>query len=435
MPLSDSEVRSAAATSKRQYIACGNALYLVVEPISKGGGKSFMGRIRFPPGRSGKQVDYRIGPYGKGLGRFSLKQARDEWERVRTWSRENNQPPTDLKKDRKQEQERQRNSPTFKEACDAWDRDFSAISEKNKPEYRRLIQNQLLPEFGASTPVVNLSWDHKHPDGRTSREWFVNYLDRTRERAASSASKQETLLRQIFANAARNNWIQDNQNPVGNRVATPKQLKVQRESVVSYVDLKREEMPEFFKVFNANACGGESITRGALLLLWMTGLRVDAVVGMEWSELDQDQGAWLVPTSRLKTWTPGEDAHHVHLTDPMRDLLERVGRVSAGGRYVFPGRVRAGITKHLNNESPNQHLKNLGYKGRFQAHGIRSTVRTLTQEVCGTEDLIAELQGGWKAKSKIGTIYDRFSHLDKRKKHLISWSDALLDMGMDTDLI
>ena len=116
MPLSDSEVRSVVATSKRQYIACGNALYLVVEPISKGGGKSFMGRTRFPPGRSGKQVDYRIGPYGKGSGRFSMKQARDEWERVRTWSRENNRPPTDLKKDRKQEQERQRKSPTFREA-------------------------------------------------------------------------------------------------------------------------------------------------------------------------------------------------------------------------------------------------------------------------------------------------------------------------------
>ena len=48
MPLSDSEVRSVVATSKRQYIACGNSLYLVVEPISKGGGKSFMGRTRFP---------------------------------------------------------------------------------------------------------------------------------------------------------------------------------------------------------------------------------------------------------------------------------------------------------------------------------------------------------------------------------------------------
>ena len=40
-----------------------------------------------------------------------------------------------------------------------------------------LIQNQLIPEFGAKTPVANLSWDHKHPDGRTTRQWVVNYLE------------------------------------------------------------------------------------------------------------------------------------------------------------------------------------------------------------------------------------------------------------------
>ena len=54
MPLSDSEVRSAVATSKRQNILCGNTLYLVVEPITKRCGKSSMGRIRFSPGRKGK---------------------------------------------------------------------------------------------------------------------------------------------------------------------------------------------------------------------------------------------------------------------------------------------------------------------------------------------------------------------------------------------
>ena len=435
MPLSDSEVRSVVATSKRQYIACGNALYLVVEPISKGGGKSYMGRTRFPPGRSGKQVDYRIGPYGKGSGRFSLKQARDEWERVRTWSRENNRPPTDLKKDRKQEQERQRKSPTFREACDAWDRDYSAVSEKNKPEYRRLIQNQLIPEFGATTPVVNLSWDHKHPDGRTTRQWVVNYLDKTRERAPTSASKQETLLRQIFANAARNNWIRGGQNPLGERVATPGQKKKERESVESYADLKWKEFPEFFQVFNANACGGESVTRGALLLLLMTGLRVDAVAGMEWSEVDQGEGVWWVSSSRMKTWTPGEEAHHVHLTDPMKDLLERMAKISGDEQFVFPGRKQAGVPRHLNNTSPNRHLQRLGYQGRFKAHGIRSTVRTLTQEVCGTDDFAAALQGGWKERDKVAGIYDRYSHLDARKKHLISWSDALLDVGMDVSLI
>ena len=435
MPLSDSKIRALVPRDGRYRVGDAEGLCVIVEPVHKGGGKSFVGRWRFPPGRQGKQGDYRIGVYVKGVGQWTLKAAREEWDRVRTWSRENNRPPTDLKKDQQVQKQAKPTLHTFQEACDAWDLDFSAIAEKYKPEYRRLIQNELFPEFGASTNVKHLEWDHVHSDGRTSREWFVNYLDKTRKRAPSTASKLETLLRQIFENAARLNWMKASQNPVGQKIATPKQKRVQRQSVQSYPDLKRQEVPEFFKVFNANACDGGVVTRGAVLLLWMTGLRVDAVVGMEWSEIDQQEGVWNVPDSRLKSWVPGEEAHHVHLTDPMQDLLERMGRISGGERFVFPGRRQTGVPKHLNNESPNTHIARLGYKGRFQAHGIRSTVRTLTQEVCGTDAEVAGLQGAWKVKDPIRQIYDRFERLDDRKKHLINWSDALLDFGMDIDLI
>ena len=434
MPLSDSKIRALVPGDKRRRVADADGLCVVVEPTHKGGGISFVGRFRFPPGRKGKQGDYRIGVYGRGVGEFSLKAAREEWEKVRTWSRENQRPPTDLKKGWDDTQNTA-GVHTFEEACDAWDREYSGVSDKNKPEYRRLIKHQLFPEFGASTNVAHLEWDYVHPDGRTSREWVVNYLDRTRKRAPTSADKQETLLRQIFANAARNNWIKGSQNPAGEKIATPKQKKERRQTATSYPDLERDEVLEFFKAFNANACDGSVITRGSLLLLWMTGLRVDCVVGMEWSEVDHDEGVWWVPSERLKTWEVGEDAHRVHLTDPMKDLLERMGKLSGGERFVFPGRKQSGVPKHLNRESPNTHISNLGYKGRFQAHGIRSTVRTLAQEVCGTDDFVAALQGAWKVKDPIRQVYDRNSHPDERRDHLISWSDALLDFGMDIDLI
>ncbi len=68
MSLSDSELRSLQATEKRYKKSCGDSLFVVVEPISKGGGKSFVGRRRFPPGRKSPLVDVRIGVYGKGVG-------------------------------------------------------------------------------------------------------------------------------------------------------------------------------------------------------------------------------------------------------------------------------------------------------------------------------------------------------------------------------
>ena len=78
MPLSDSQVRALKAGERRQSKSVGDSLILVIESSVKGGGKSFEGRMRFPPGRQGKQVPVRIGPYGKGPGKWTLKEAREE---------------------------------------------------------------------------------------------------------------------------------------------------------------------------------------------------------------------------------------------------------------------------------------------------------------------------------------------------------------------
>ena len=73
MPLSDSELKGLKAGAKRKVVSAGDSLFVVVESVGKGGGKSFIGRTRFPPGRSGKQVEVRIGPYGRGANALCLQ--------------------------------------------------------------------------------------------------------------------------------------------------------------------------------------------------------------------------------------------------------------------------------------------------------------------------------------------------------------------------
>ena len=60
MPLSDSQVKAEQAGPRRRNVSVGDSLFLVIESVSRGGGKSFEGRMRFPPGRQGKQVPVRI---------------------------------------------------------------------------------------------------------------------------------------------------------------------------------------------------------------------------------------------------------------------------------------------------------------------------------------------------------------------------------------
>ena len=97
MPLSDSEVRSLEAGDKRKVVSAGDSLYIVVYPARRGGGKYFVGRMRHPPGAGAKQVEVQIGPYGKGAGKWSLKKARDEWDRIRAWSKDTGNDPHELK--------------------------------------------------------------------------------------------------------------------------------------------------------------------------------------------------------------------------------------------------------------------------------------------------------------------------------------------------
>ena len=54
MPLSDSELKGLKADAKRKVVSAGDSLFVVVESVGKGGGKSLISRTSFPPGRSGK---------------------------------------------------------------------------------------------------------------------------------------------------------------------------------------------------------------------------------------------------------------------------------------------------------------------------------------------------------------------------------------------
>ena len=75
-----------------------DSLCLVVEAISQGLGKSLLGRMRFLPKRKSPVMDVRIGVHGKGVGKWSLKEARDEWNLLRVWIKEHNKDPRDRKK-------------------------------------------------------------------------------------------------------------------------------------------------------------------------------------------------------------------------------------------------------------------------------------------------------------------------------------------------
>ena len=114
LALTDLQIRQLKAGEKtiKRSVWEDNSLFIVVEPKRKAKNtKSFVGTMRFPPTRSGKQISVRIGVYGNTGKKISLKAAREEWDRLRKWSKKTGRDPRELQKEEKKVQVIRENNP------------------------------------------------------------------------------------------------------------------------------------------------------------------------------------------------------------------------------------------------------------------------------------------------------------------------------------
>ena len=83
----DLQIRQKKPSDKRQVLPVGDGVFVVIEPIKKIKnnfvGKSLIGKCRFPPSRSGKQIDIRLGLYGRGEGYITISQAKEEFIKLK----------------------------------------------------------------------------------------------------------------------------------------------------------------------------------------------------------------------------------------------------------------------------------------------------------------------------------------------------------------
>lgn len=419
MPLSDSQIRAINPGPRRQNKSVGDSLILVIESEARGGGKSFEGRTRFPPGRQGKQIPVRIGPYGKGPGQWTLKEARDEWERIRAWSKDTGLDPRELKRQQQKATLQETAGPTLEQAAESFLAN-SATRERTKKGYRNMLWNQVLPILGAATPVEHFSWDHKHPGAKNGRQVILDLKTDIEHRAPVQADRVLMVLRQVFDHAIDRGWMPRDQNPALGTKSTKSKHKP-----TPHPTLKWEQLPEFFQALERNEANGSMITISAVKVLFMTFLRVGSMAAVRWSEIDYEQDLWVIPGDRMKN---GKD-HLVPLTEPLKDLLDHLRRLHGDQEYVFPS-PRGRVGESLNPYSINQHLIRMGYKSILRAHGIRSIPLTAGQEVLGFSAEVIQRQMAHVIGDKVRQAYDRSQFLEERRRFMVAWCDALLSQGL-----
>ncbi len=177
---------------------------------------------------------------------------------------------------------------------------------------------------------------------------------------------------------------------------------------------------------------GQNLVGYGLRLLALTFVRPGTVQNAEWREFNLKSGFWVVPFEKLKMHRDREekDLPEEDLVVPLSrqalELLRELHRRTSNHRYLFPGKQE---DRPISENTLNNALIALGYKGTHCAHGFRSSASTILnrERVEGRrrfEPSLIELQLDHKDRS-VRAIYDRDDCLPERVELMQFWADRI----------
>lgn len=408
MGLNEAQIRALRPEAKRYAKALGGGLLIQVYP---NGGKYFVWRHRFPPSRQGALSDYQIGPYGSGVGKWSLSQARIERDRLEVL-RKQGENPRQLKAAAKREIVTQCNL-TFGEVVAKWrESSFGSLAATTIKDYNNKVNNQILPEF------------ERRDIKSVSREECIAFKKSIEARGAKNHSdKVFMIIRQIFEYAIDMQWVSE-PNPARSSRYTKSDHVPEHHPSLTF-----EELPHFISALCANNTNAQPVTVASVKILLITFLRVGGLCPAKWSDIDWEKRIWTIPADDMKAMRLNRVKHQIPMPDKLIEILTDLHLINGHTEYVFWS-PRSGNNEYLSLASPNAHIIKLGYKGKLVAHGVRSMANTMGIDELKYPHELIDLQLGHKKKGKVRQAYDRSQQMEERTEFMNAWAQLLVDNGL-----
>jgi len=187
---------------------------------------------------------------------------------------------------------------------------------------------------------------------------------------------------------------------------------------------------------DADSTPARALVRLASRFLALTAVRLDAVRGMRWGEIEDLDGAepiWRVPAARMKLALVKKDDdrfdHVVPLSGAAMQVLQAV-RVQNGydaqspapaDQLVFSrgaAPIGEGAIRHLYIDA--------GYGGRHVPHGWRASFSTILNELLPAERAAIDRALAHTPKDKVEAAYNRAEQMARRRALFDRWA-ALLE--------
>lgn len=249
-----------------------------------------------------------------------------------------------------------------------------------------------------------------------------------------TAKRLRQRLRQIFAFAKTRELVDDNPAAelgaalAGVTVSTPHPALTDIDECRALL-AKCEVVP------------ARPMTRLASRCLALTAVRLEAVRGMRWEEVEDLDGPapiWRVPAARMKLAKAkkGEERfdHIVPLSPAAVAVLREAAEIGVNTHFwvcggdspsglVFPGRSK---TSPIGEGALRELYIRAGYAGRHVPHGWRSSFSTILNEQLGEEWSGAiDRALAHAAMGKVEAAYNRAQMLERRRELFDRWADLL----------
>lgn len=382
-------------------------------------------KIKFLEGIRGKQVDY----FDKSLSGFFLRVSQDGKKSYGVMYRKSGRlrrmklgthPLLTLSKARKEaakalrnaelgldpatEKQEARNAPTFEQVAKEYLERHAKTKKKSWKEDERVINKELIPEFG------------KRQAKDISRQNVRVFLERKSETAPIGANRVRALLRKIFNWAIAADLVES--NPVYLVPAPGKEH--QRDRVLTKVEIKQiwNAIEADSKRTDKKHMKIKMLSAGIMKLRLLTAQRGAEVMSMEWDELDMETGWWTIPAEKTKNGL----SHRVPLSTPALAIIRKMRSVVGDrhSRFVFPS--PKGNTHISNPQKPLVRIQ-IATGIDFVAHDFRRTAASMMTGMGIPRLTVKKILN--HTESDITAVYDRHSYDAEKRKALEAWGKRL----------
>jgi integrase len=379
-----------AKTLEKQYkLADSGGLYLLVHP---NGSKYWRLKYRF----LGKEKTMAFGVYPA----VSLKEARVKRDSAKK-TLSDGDDPVQLKKSNRRAQKIDAENSFNNIAFEWWNNEKDGWKEDHANNVWRTLEVDVLPYLG-SRPIT----------GITSGE-LLDVVRAVESRGALDvASRILQRCGAVFRFAIQTDRLA--YNPARELQGVLKSRKVK-----SRPSMSREELPHFLK--SIDNYSGEMVTILALRLTVLTFVRPAEIRFARWEEFDLEDKLWRIPAVRMKM----SSDHLVPLPKQTIDLLERLRPITGHYELLFPG--FRGKDRPISENTMNQALNRMGYRGEATPHGFRNTANSILIEKFNIEAVDKQL--GHQQRNKVRAAYSRHAeYLEDRVKIMDWWGNYIEQM-------